>query len=317
MTIKTILLLAMLAPAVAWAQTITATVGFGPGSGNEVSFRAVAQVIEQTNPGVKFVVVNRPGGDEVAALNWFTAQDPRSGANIYITSHQGPFTTMGHWYRDQMTFDPMELESVVTIAKSPLAVIAAASSTVNTPAELVERLRTTTDPITFGIGAGAHRLAFEYLVDQGGGNAQLVQSAMYRGPAQALNDVAGGHVEFAIVPTATAYGMYKSGKIKYIGLAGEQPLDLVPEVPLMNHTVPGLNVYAAWSVVLPKGSTAEQVKFYQDLLVPAIQSAAAQKFFHENLMFTVPEEHTPDGMQQHIVELRKQWLPYVERLELK
>jgi len=110
--------------------------------------------------------------------------------------------------------------------------------------------------------------------------------------------------------------MYKSGKVKYIGLAGEQQLGLIPEVPLMKDTVPGLNVYAAWSVVLPPGSSKEQVKYYQSLFVPAILSADAQKFFSENLMFTVPDEHSPEGMRSHIVQLRKQWLPYVERINL-
>ena len=223
---------------------------------------------------------------------------------------------MTHWSRGQVSFDPMALEFVVTIAKSPLAIIANVNSKTNTPKELVERLRSTREPITFGIGAGAHRLAFEYLLDQGRGNRDMVKNAMYRGPAQALNDVAGGHVEFAIVPTAVAYEMYKSGHIKYIGLAGEQRLSLIPEVPLMKDTVSGLNVYAAWSIVLPPGSSREQVKYYQELFVPAIRSAEAQRFFSENLMFTVPEEHSPEGMRRHINQLRKQWLPYVEKIKL-
>lgn len=297
-------------------RTVTVTTGFGPGSGNEVSFRAVAAIVEKQNPDTRYMVMQKPGGDEVVALNWFTAQDPVTGNNIYITSHQGPFTTMGRWYRDQMTFDPMKLEFVTTIAKSPLAVIAKSSSQTNTPRQLVERLSTTREPISFGIGAGAHRLAFEYLMDKSNGNRDLVNSVMYRGPAQALNDVAGGHVEFAIVPTAVAYGLYQAGQVKYIGLAGEQSLSLIPEVPLMKDTVPGMNVYAAWSIVLPPGSSPAQVKFYQDQFVPAIRSEEAKKFFEQNLMFTVPEEHSPEGMRRHIIDLRKQWLPYVEQIKL-
>ncbi len=321
MSIKKIITLAALAISFAAQafeppRTVTVTTGFGPGSGNEVSFRAVAAIVEKQNSGTSYVVMQKPGGDEVVALNWFTAQDPRPGNNIYITSHQGPFTTMGHWYRDQMTFDPMKLEFVTTIAKSPLAIIANSASRTNTPRELVDRLKNTKEPISFGIGAGAHRLAFEYLLDKSKGNQNLVKSAMYRGPAQALNDVAGGHVEFAIVPTAVAYGMYKSGQVKYIGLAGEQRLSLISEVPLMKDTVPGLNVYAAWSIVLPAGSSPAQVKFYKDQFVPAIRSAEAKQFFEQNLMFTVPEEHSPEGMRRHIIELRKQWLPYVERINL-
>lgn len=297
-------------------RTVTVTTGFGPGSGNEISFRAVAAIVGKQNPNTSYVVVQKPGADEVVALNWFTAQNPSAGSNIYITSHQGPFTTMGHWFRGQMTFDPMKLEFVTTIAKSPLAIIASAASQTNTPQELVERLKNTKEPVSFGIGAGAHRLAFEYLVDRGQGNRDLVKSIMYRGPAQALNDVAGNQIEFAIVPTAVAYSMYKSGKIKYIGLAGEKSLTLIPEVPLMKDTVPGLNVYAAWSIVLPPGSTPVQIKHYQDQFVPAIRSAEAKQFFEQNLMFTVPEEHSPEGMRRHITDLRKQWLPYVERLPL-
>ena len=321
MSIKKIITLAVLtvglaAQAFEPPKTVTVSTGFGPGSGNEVSFRAVAAIVEKQNPGTSYVVMQKPGGDEVVALNWFSAQDPKTGNNIYITSHQGPFTTMGHWYRDQMTFDPMKLEFVATIAKSPLAIIASTASRTNTPKELIERLKTTKEPVSFGIGAGAHRLAFEYLLDRGRGNRDLIKSVMYRGPAQALNDVAGNQIEFAIVPTAVAYSMYKSGKVKYIGLAGEKSLSLIPEVPLMKDTVPGLNVYAAWSIVLPPGSTPAQIKHYQSQFVPAIRSAEANQFFEQNLMFTVPEEHSPEGMRRHITELRKQWLPYVERLPL-
>jgi tripartite-type tricarboxylate transporter receptor subunit TctC len=314
--IAAVVVLGITAHAFEAPRTVNVTTGFGPGSGNEVSFRAVSAIVEKANPATGYVVLNRPGADEVVALNWFTAQNPSAGNNIYITSHQGPFTTMGHWYRDQMTFDPMKLEFVTTIAKSPLAIIASAASRTSNPKELVERLKNTKEPVSFGIGAGAHRLAFEYLLDGSRGNRELVKSIMYRGPAQALNDVAGNQIEFAIVPTAVAYSMYKSGKIKYIGLAGEKPLSLIPEVPLMKDTVPGLNVYAAWSIVLPPGSTPAQIKYYQDQFVPAIRSADAKQFFEQNLMFTVPEEHSPEGMRQHIIELRKQWLPYVERLPL-
>lgn len=313
-----LVILIMPLPALAFEapRTVIATVGFGPGSGNETSFRAVAAIVEKHNSKTSFVVMNRPGGDEVTALNWFTSQDPAAGNNIYITSHQGPFTTMEKWYPKQMTFDPMKLEFVMTIAKSPLAIVAVATSKVNTPTELVKQIQTTTDPITFGIGAGAHRLAFEYLLDKGQGNKDLVKSANYRGPMQALNDVAGGHIEFAIVPTAVAYGMYQSGLVKYIGLASEEKLNRIPQVPLMNTTVPGLNIYAAWSIVLPPGSSAAQIKFYQDLFVPAVLSKDAEKFFDDNLMFVVPAEHTSEGMRRHINDLRKQWQPFVEKIVL-
>lgn len=296
-------------------KTVTVTTGFGPGSGNEVSFRAVAAIVEKQNPGTAYVVQNRPGADEVVALNWFTKLQPK-GDNLYITSHQGVFTAVDHWYPDQIQFDPFDMEFVATIAKSPLAVVAHIDSSTNTPQELLTRIRQTDQPITFGLGAGAHKLVFEYLMDKGQGNQQLVKSVMYRGPAQAVNDVAGGHVEFGILPTAVAYGLVKAGKVKYIALAGEQRLAKIPNVPLWQETVPGLNVYAAWAIVMPPGTPAKQIKHYNKQFVEAIRSPEAQKFFDENLMFTVPNEHTPKGVRAHLTELRKQWFPYVQTMTL-
>ena len=319
MSIKKILAVAAIAVGIAAhaftpPRTVTVTTGFGPGSGNEVSFRGVAAIVETNNPGTNYVVLNRPGADEVVALNWFTKLAPR-GDNLYITSHQGVFTAIDHWYPDQIKFDPFDMEFVATIAKSPLAVVAHIDSPTNTPQELLARIRQTDKPITFGLGAGAHKLVFEYLMDHGKGNRDLVRSVMYRGPAQAVTDVAGGHVEFGILPTAIAYSLAKEGKVKYIALAGEQRLAKIPSVPLWQETVPGLNVYAAWAIAMPPGTPKQQIEYYNRVFVAAIRSAEAQKFFDDNLMFTVPEEHTPEGVRKHLVELRKKWFPYVQNMK--
>lgn len=297
-------------------KQVTVTVGYAPGSGNENSFRGVAAVVEKNNPGLNFIVQNRPGADEVIALNWFMKQ-PGDGTNLYITSQQGVFTTIETWYAKELQFKPLDMELVTTIAKSPLAVIANVNSKTNTPQELVARMRDTREPITFGLGAGAHKLVFEYLMDKGRGNDRLVKSVMYRGPAQAVADVASGQVEFGIMPTAVAYGMYKAGKIKYIALASEFKLAALPDVPLWKDSgMPGLNIYGAWMIALPPGTPKHIVKHYQDLFVPAIRSAEARRFFDENLMFPVQAEQSPEGARAFIMKIREQWIPYVKNMKL-
>jgi tripartite-type tricarboxylate transporter receptor subunit TctC len=291
-------------------------VGYAPGSGNETSFRGVAAIVEKANPNITFVVTNRPGADEVVALNHFMKL-PGDGHNLYISSQQGVFTTIEQWYPDQIKFNPLDMELVTTIAKSPLAVIANIDSPTNTPQELLARLKNTNKPITFGLGAGAHKLVFEYLMDRGQGNHNQVKSVMYRGPAQAAQDVAGNQVEFGIMPTAVAYGLYKAGKIKYIALASEFKLTQLPNVPLWKDSgMPGLNIYGAWMIALPPGTPKEIVKYYQDLFVPAIRSADAKQFFDSNLMFPVPAEQSPEGARKFIMSIRETWIPYVKKMKL-
>jgi tripartite-type tricarboxylate transporter receptor subunit TctC len=66
---------------------------------------------------------------------------------------------------------------------------------------------------------------------------------------------------------------------------------------------------------MPPGTPREQIEYYNRVFVAAIRSAEAQKFFDDNLMFTVPEEHTPEGVRKHLVEVRKKWFPYVQNMK--
>ena len=316
--IKKLLLALVLVPALAWCweppRQVTATVGYTPGSGNELSFRGVAAIVEKNNPGISFIVDNKPGAGEVIGLNWFTKL-PADGANLFIASQQGVFTATEIWYPELAKFRPMDLEFVTTIAKSPLAVVAHVSSPTNTPAQLLARMQNTRDPVNFALGAAAHQLVFEYLMDHVRGDRRLIQAALYKGPAQAVQDVAGNQVEFGILPTAIAYPLVKAGKVKYIALAGEQRLSQIPDVPLWKDTVPGLTVNAAWMIMLPPGSPREQIDYYNRIFVAAINAPEARKMFEENLMFTVKSEQTPEGARAYMSQLIRKWESYVKRIK--
>ena len=317
---KHIIATLLLVPVLAWAwqppagKPVTATVGFAPGSGNEVSFRIVSSIAEKNNNmGNTFVVNNRPGAGEVIGVNGFAQQQP-NGQNLYIASQQGLFTATEQWYPGQLRINPMDMEFVTTIAKSPLAVVANINSPTSTPEQLIQRLKNSKEPVNVAIGATAHRIVLEYLMDAVKGNRRQVQAVLYKGPAQAVQDVAGNQAEFGILPAAIAYPLVKAGKVKYIAITSEQRLTQIPQVPLWKDYVPGLNVYAAWMIMLPPGTPRDQIDYYNRLFVPAINSAEAKKLFDENLMFAVKSEQTPEGARAYISRLQTQWIPYTRKI---
>ena len=316
---KQLLSILLLIPALAFAwqppagKPVTATVGFAPGSGNEVSFRIVAAQVEKANPKLTFMVQNKPGAGEIVGVNWFAQQHP-TGLNLYIASQQGLFTATELWYPGQLRINPMDMEFVSTIAKSPLAVVANINSRTNTPEQFIERLRNSKEPINVAIGATAHRIVLEYLIDHVRGDRKQIQAVLYKGPAQAVQDVAGNQTEFGIMPIAIAKPLIDAGKVKPIAITSEQRLSRIPNVPLWKDYVPGLNVYAAWMIMLPPGTPAEQVEYYNKLFVPAINSPEAKKLFDENLMFTVRSEQTPEGARAYMSRLQNQWTPYTRRI---
>ena len=299
----------------AWQPTrpVTVLIGFAPGSGNEMSFRAVAKEVEK-NTGANFVVINQPGADAAISLNNLVTAAP-DGYTINIASQQGTWVMADVISRDIIKFTPDSFEYTVNIAKSPLALIAPVDSPVNTPQEFMRLIESGQRPITVAVGASSHKLAYEYIMNHSRARRDMVTAANYKGPAPAGQDVAGRHVDFGIIPAAVAYNLVQSGKVKYIGIFGEQRLSKIPTVALMNTVVPGANVYAGWGIVLPRGTSPEVTRWYTENFVRAIRSTEAQKFFADNLMFVEERELTPQGYKKSMLELRRVWLPIAQKMD--
>lgn len=301
----------------AWQPTrpIDVLIGFAPGSGNEMSFRAVAQEVEKTT-GVKFIVTNQPGADAAISLNNLVASAP-DGHTINVASQVGTWVMADVISKDFIKFTPDSFEYTVNIAKSPLALIAPVDSPVNTPKEFIKLIESGSQPVNIAVGASAHKLAYEYMMNHSRARRDMVTAVSYKGPAPAGQDVAGKHVHFGIIPAAVAYGLVKTGKVKYIGIFGNQKLSKIPDVPLMNSVIPGANVYAGWGILLPKGTPPEITKWYTSNFIRAIRSETARQFFDQNLMFVEERELTPEGYKQSMLELRRVWLPIAQQMDFK
>jgi tripartite-type tricarboxylate transporter receptor subunit TctC len=313
--IKVILAISIALTAHAWEPTkpITAVIGFAPGSGNELSFRGISSIIEKANPKINFIVENRPGGDGTIGMNHFIKL-PNDGYHISVPSHQGVWVTADFSNPENKKYALDDFEYVVTLAKSPLAIIAKSASTVNTPREFLDKVKNTDKPINIAAGSGAHKLAYEYLMYNIKGNRNLVKTIPYKGPAQAAQDVAGGHVEFGIIPVAVANTLTQSGKIKIIALCSEYKIDAIKDVPLMKDLIPGMNVYAAWGIVLPKNTDKEIIDWYVHNFTNAIRSNEGQRFLRDNLMFAEPKEQTPQGFKASMMQLREKWVPIIKEV---
>ena len=316
MNIKKILAILVLVPTLAFAwqpsKPITVIYPNGPGAGNEISFKIVADIVER-NTGAKFVSEHRPGVDGNIATNHF-ATVANDGHTVSVPACQSQWVTAEIWYPQMIKYNIFEFEPVANIAKSPLAFWANPNSRINTPEELINEIRLKQRPINFAIGGGGHKLAVEYLTTKLNVPGDRVETAMYKGPAQALLDVMGGHVEFGVTPVAVGYPHLMAGKLKLIGIAGEVPLHGLEKVPLMKDFTPGLNIYGCWNIILPKGTPKDVQEWYRTNFVPAINSREARARFNENQMFVTPSEHTAEGLNNSMTRLRNDWQPIARKI---
>jgi tripartite-type tricarboxylate transporter receptor subunit TctC len=148
------------------------------------------------------------------------------------------------------------------------------------------------------------------------GNRSLVKHIQFNGPAQALNSVAStaGGTEFGIMPLAVARPLIESGRVKAIGITGDRKVAQMPNIPLLRRIAPGINVFAAWNLVLPPRTDRSIVDYYADLFARAINTHEYQEWMDQNLVFVDSQELDPGGLRQHAQELRKTFLPLANQI---
>lgn len=299
----------------AWqpAKPITVVFPNGPGAGNEISFRMVSSMVEKKT-GASFVAEYKPGADGNIAMNYFNTL-PADGYHVSVPACQSNYVTPDIWYPTMVKYNAMDFEPVANIGRSPLAFWARTNSLINTPQELISAIKKKERPLQFAIGGAGHKLAVEYLTNSLNVPGDRVETIMYKGPAQALQDVLGGHVEFGVTPVGVGLPMYQSGKIKLIGVANEQPLKGIEKAPLMKDYAPGLNIHGCWILVLPPKTPEDIQAWYREHFIPALRSQELKVKYEENLMFITPNELSPEGVRASMVKLRQVWQPIARKIK--
>jgi tripartite-type tricarboxylate transporter receptor subunit TctC len=229
------------------------------------------------------------------------------------------YVTNDIWEKNIKKYNYDSFIDVLTMGKSPLVLVASPKSGIDTPQEFVKYIQSGRT-INVATGGGAHRTAFEFLMDRGRGNKDQVKAIKFNGPVAAVQSVASydGRVgtEFGIMPIAVARGMVEAGRVKAIGFTGTRKMAQFPAVPLLNTVAPGINVYAAWSIQLPPGTNKEITEWYQREFSAAVRSAEYREYADANVIFYAEDELTPAGLKKHMEELRATFLPVLSKLDL-
>lgn len=300
----------------AWqpSKPITVYVGYGPGSGNEIAFRGAAVEIERANPGVSFVIQNMPGASEVIAVN-YSSKLPPDGLSINVTSTLATYLSTEVFAPESMQYKSIDdLYPIMGLASSPMAIVARTTSQVDTVSDLVQYVKNPRDNVSVGMGGLVPNILLGMIMNQVQGNTSRVKAVIYKGPAQALADVAGGHVEFGIMPIAVAAPLIQANKVKLIGLSGRTPLTQFPKTQLVQDVLPGVYLSATWNITLPRSTPQDVVNWYVENLGKSIKSAGVQKYFQDN--YIVPSTSLdPVSQSREISELRAKYLPITRKIK--
>ena len=215
----------------AWSQAypnrpIRLIVSFPPGGTGDILGRIIANQLS-IELGQSIAVENRSGaGGTIGARDVVSA--PPDGYTL--TVGQTPEIAINPYFMKDVGYDPLkDLQPIALAGVVPLALVVPPQSPFSTAAQWVAALRAN-KPLTFasaGIGTPGH-LGGELLKLKL--DSKLVH-VPYKGAGPALNDVAGGQVDFYFPGYPGAVPLMQSGRIKMLGVSTAKRVPSAPDMP--------------------------------------------------------------------------------------
>ncbi|MFO1266771.1 MAG: tripartite tricarboxylate transporter substrate binding protein [Rubrivivax sp.] len=230
------------------SKPITIVVGYAPGGSNDVIARMVGQKLGEAL-GKPVLVDNKPGAGTALAAQ-LVARSPADGHTLLLADN--PFAILSSVMAKPL-FRPLEeFQPITLLGTAPQFMFAPAMSKV-TAEGLISAAKASPGAVFVanpGAGSLAHLVA-EMLQRRAGVTFNHVA---YKGSAPALQDTAAGHVQAAFSSFASGKALVEAGKLRLIGVTGEQRLRDFPAVPTFKEMgYADMSVATWWGLVGPAG----------------------------------------------------------------
>ena len=258
-----------------------------PGGSNDKTARTIERILVASKAlPVSLTVVNKAGGGGNIAYT-YTHQhqaDPHillvSGPPI-LTNH---ITGSGKLHHSEFTPIASLFDDYTVYAVNP-------GGPMVTGKDLVARLRK--DPTTVATGfsplLGSHNhIAAGLLMKAIGGRPRELKAIAFKGSAEAIPNLMGGHIDLVTTAAGNVAGHVASGKLRVVATSAKQRLTGVfANVPTWKEQ--GVDVvFGAWRAVLaPKGLTPAQIAYWEGVLRKATDAPEWKEDLDKNVWSNV------------------------------
>lgn len=271
-TMRTLLTLALLTfSASGWSQgwtpqrNVEIVVGYAPGGGVDRTARALERLLTTTklvNTGV--TVANKPGGNTTIAYQYLS-QRPPDGHSVMVYG-QTIFTTH---ITGASTLTYTDFTPIATLFSEYHVFVVAANTPVKTGKDLVARMKNDVRLVSTGvsaIGSPGH-LSVGLLNKAIGGSAKDLKIIAFKGSAEALTNVLGGHIELTPAPASLAAPHVGAAQLRAVAVAAPKRMG-GPFAAVPTWKEQGIDlVYGPWRGILaPKGLPAAQIAWWEATL---------------------------------------------------
>ena len=283
---------------------------FAAGGVTDILARFYAQKLA-TRTGVSFNVENWAGGNGTIGTDFVARATPNGYTlGVFLDSN-----TIAPALFAKLGSDPIrDFTPISMMAFGQHIVVAHPSFGPSSLKELIEHAKASPgEPYaTSGQGTAQH-LGMELIKLKAG---IALTHVPYKGGGQAIADVVGGQVKLAILGLAPVLPYLRSGQLKAIALTGDKRTPLLPGVPTVSETLPGVTTLQWFGLVAPAGTPADVVqRLHRELLALAQDTEVESKLASIGLESRTSAQ--PSDLTRFMEQDLLKWPPLVKAAGLK
>jgi putative tricarboxylic transport membrane protein len=255
-------------------KNIEIVVGSAAGGPLDVTARLMQRLVEARTAGVSVTVVNKSGGAHAIALTYL---NQHAGNGHYVAMSTPNLVT------NRITgSNPINYTDVTPLAilnQEYVGLSVRSDSPVKNGKDLIDRLRTDPDSLSFAIGfrTGNQHLAAGTIMNAANVDVKKIKFVSFKGGAETVPAVLGGHVDVLVATPTSTWRHVQTGQLRMLAITAPQRLS--GELAVIPTWVElGVNAVSAnWrGVVGPKGLAAVQISYWDQVFAAMVKSTEWQ-----------------------------------------
>jgi tripartite-type tricarboxylate transporter receptor subunit TctC len=293
------------------SRPLTMVVPFAAGGPNDAIARAVAARM-QTSLGQPIVIDNIDGVSGSVGTGRLARASP-DGYTFgigYWGTHVANGAIYALNYDVQSDFEPISL-----LAESPLLIVGSKTMPADDLKDLVGWLKANPDKSSWAIpGSGSH-LTTVLFQKETGTRFRLVP---YRGAGPAIQDLAAGRIDMAMLNVGPVLPQVRAGAIKAFAVTANHRLAAAAGIPTVDEAgFPGLYASVWFSLWAPAQTPKDLIARLNSATVEALADPGVRARLSDLAQEIFPREQTPEALRKLQKSEIAKWWPIIKAAGVK
>ena len=282
-------------------RPVRIVVPFPPGSTVDILARTIGQSLT-AELKQNFIADNRPGAGGNIAGN-LVAKSAPDGYTLLIATIN---LAINPSLYSELSYDPIrDFATISMIGTTTNVLVVNPSFPASSVKELISAAKANPGKFNFGSsgsGTAVHLSGelFNYMA-----GVKIVH-VPYKGPVEALNDIAAGRLDMMFANLATALPFMRSGKLKPLGVTSTERDPLIPELPtIAEQGVAGYEATAWFGILAPSGTPTLIISRLNNLIVSTLKTSEVRSRLGNAGI--EPRSSTPSQLAAHLASETAKW----------